>query len=67
MAFGLMFIFIDPQISVMTDDVMEGKLSEGVFRQEVVWLVGSRFVGTLLAQLLLLPAAKAVVFVAEKI
>jgi len=60
-----MFVFIDPQMSVMTDDVMEGKTSEPQFRRAVVWLVGSRLAGTLLAQLLLLPAAMLIVTVAK--
>jgi hypothetical protein len=53
----LMFVFIDPQMSVMTDDVIEGKTSEPQFRRAVVWLVGSRVAGTLLAQVVLVPAA----------
>jgi hypothetical protein len=61
----LMFVFIDPQMSVMTDDVIEGKTSEARFRRAVVWLVGSRLAGTLLAQLLLIPAAMLIVSVAE--
>jgi hypothetical protein len=61
----MMFVFIDPQMSVMTDDVVEGKTSEPQFRKAVVLLVGSRLVGTVLAQLLLVPAAMAIVFVAE--
>ena len=61
----LMFVFIDPQMSVMTDDVIEGKTSESQFRRAVVWLVGSRLAGTLLAQALLVPAALAIVFVAQ--
>jgi hypothetical protein len=61
----LMFVFIDPQMSVMTDDVMEGKASEPQFRRAVVWLVASRLGGTLLAQLLLFPAAMLIVNVAE--
>jgi hypothetical protein len=63
----LMFVFIDPQMSMMTDDVMEGRVSESVFRRTLVWMVGSRFAGTLLAQLLLVPAAGLIVFVAEKL
>jgi hypothetical protein len=27
----------------MTDDVMEGRISESMFRRALVWLVGSRF------------------------
>lgn len=61
----LMFVVIDPQLSVMTDDVMDGKLSESHFRRVIVWLVGSRLAGTLLAQALLLPAANLIVWVAR--
>ena len=61
----LMFLFIDPQLSVMTDDVIEGKVSESAFRRTVVWLTGGRLAGTLLAQLLLLPAATIIVYIAE--
>jgi Alternate to MurJ len=63
----LMFVVIDPQLSMMTDDVVEGRLSEPDFRRAIVWLVSSRFAGTLLAQLLLLPAAALIVFVAERL
>jgi hypothetical protein len=51
----------------MTDDVVEGRLSEPSFRRAIVWLVGSRFAGTVLAQLLLIPAASLIVFVAERL
>lgn len=61
----MMFVFIDPHMSVMTDDVVEGKTSESEFRKAIVWLVGSRLAGTLLAQLLLVPAAMAIVLIAE--
>jgi len=63
----LMFVIIDPQLSMMTDDVVEGRVSEANFRRTIVWLVGSRFAGTLLAQVLLLPAASLIVFVAERL
>ena len=63
----LMFVMIDPQLSVMTDDVVEGRLDEPTFRRAMVWLVGSRLAGTVLAQVLLLPAASLIVFVAEKL
>lgn len=61
----MMFVFIDPQMSIMTDDVVEGKVSEPQFRRAVVWLVGSRFVGTIAAQLALVPAAALVAAVAR--
>ena len=63
----LLFLFIDPHVSMMTDDAVEGRVSEASFRQAIVWLVGSRFAGTLVAQLLLVPAAAVIVYVAEKL
>ena len=63
----LMFIVIDPQMSMMTDDVVEGKMTESSFRRAIVWLVGGRFAGTLLAQVLLIPAAMLIVWVAERL
>lgn len=49
----------------MTDDVVEGKTTEPQFRRAIVWLVGSRVAGTLLAQALLVPAAMLIVLVAK--
>lgn len=60
----LLFILIDPQLSVMTDDVISGEVSEPMFRRTIVWLSLSRVAGTLLAQALFLPAAWLVVYVA---
>jgi len=60
----LLFVLIDPQLSVMTDDVVAGEVSEPVFRRTIVWLSLSRIAGTLLAQILFLPAAWLVVIVA---
>lgn len=61
----MLFILIDPQLSVMTDDVVAGKVSEPVFRRTIVWLSLSRIAGTLLAQALFLPAAWLVVSAAK--
>jgi hypothetical protein len=61
----LMFAFIDPYLSLMTDDVANGTLDEAHFRRAVVWLTGSRVVGTVLAQLILVPAALWIAAVAE--
>lgn len=63
----LMFVFIDPQVSMMTDDVMEGRTSEAMFRRTLVSLVGSRFAGTLVAQFLLVPSASLIAFVAQRL
>jgi len=61
----MMAVFIDPHISGMSDDVMDGRMGESQFRKAMVWLVGSRFTGTLLAQLLLVPSALLIVQVAN--
>jgi hypothetical protein len=53
-----MFLVIDPQLSVLTDDVMDGSASEQTFRRVIIYLVGARVAGTGLAQLLFLPAAE---------
>ena len=53
----LLLVLIDPQLSVMTDDVVAGTVGEAEFRRTIVWLSMSRVAGTLLAQVLFLPAA----------
>jgi len=63
----LLFVFSDPYLSALTDDVLEGKVSEGFFRRSVIWLVGSRLAGTLLAQGLLLPAAIVISHLARRL
>ena len=60
-----LFIFIDPHLSVMTDDVVEGKMSEESFRRAVVWLAAARVAGTLIAQVIFLPAAMLIAFLAR--
>ncbi|HET9130351.1 MAG TPA: lipid II flippase Amj family protein [Terriglobia bacterium] len=61
----VMFMFIDPYLSMLTDEVAEGKVTEPYFRRSIVWLTGSRVLGTLAAQLLLIPAAFSIVAIAE--
>lgn len=63
----LMFVFIDPFLSVMTDDVVLGKTRESLFRKYIVYMVFARVLGTLIAQLMLIPAAKLISMVAGKI
>jgi len=62
-----LFVFIDPHLSVMTDDVVEGRLGEPTFRRAVVWLAGARVAGTVLAQLLLIPAAVVIAAAASRL
>lgn len=60
----LLFVVIDPQLSVMTDDVVSGRVSQSVFRRTITWLSFSRVGGTLLAQAMLLPSALFIAYVA---
>lgn len=60
-------VIIDPQVSVMTDDVIEGRISENSFRRAITTLVGAHVLGTLCAQAMLVPAALIIVRVAELI
>ena len=63
----LLFLFIDPHLSILTDDVVEGKLTQPAFRRAIAWISVSRLVGTVLAQALFLPAAYVIVWVANRI
>jgi len=63
----ILAVVIDPQVSVMTDDVIEGSISENSFRRAVTTLAGARDIGTLCAQVVLVPAALLIVKVAELI
>jgi hypothetical protein len=60
-------VIIDPQVSIMTDDVVDGRLSENNFRRAITTLAGARVLGTLCAQAMLVPAALIIVRVAELI
>lgn len=60
----LMFVFIDPFLSVMTDDVVLGKAKESLFRKYIVYMVFARVIGTIIAQIMLVPSAKLIALVA---
>ena len=57
----LLFVYIDPFLSLLTDDVVNHKVSETDFRACVTLFVLSRLVGTLVAQLILIPSALLIV------
>ena len=61
----MMFILIDPYLAGLTDDVVEGEVSQSYYRQVLVWMVLSRLAGTLFAQLLLVPGAHLIVVIAR--
>jgi hypothetical protein len=60
----LMFVFIDPFLSVITDEVVLGKTNESLFRKYIVYMVIARVAGTLIAQIIFVPAAKLISTVA---
>ena len=61
----LMFIIIDPYLSILTDEVIEGKYSESSFRETIRYMVLARLIGTVVAQFLLVPFAHFIALVAE--
>jgi len=63
----LLAVFIDPQLSIMTDEVIEKKRSEQEFRACVVGMVCSKTIGTFLSLLIFLPTTYFVVFIAKAI
>ncbi|SNT09226.1 lipid II flippase Amj family protein [Sphingopyxis indica] len=63
----LLFALIDPQLSVMTDDVIDGRIDEPLFRRTIVWISFSRLAGTLLAQVMFLPAAEVIAWIATRV
>lgn len=62
-----MSIFIDPKLSIMTDEVIEGKCTEEDFRACVVAMVGSKSIGTFISLLLLIPSSYLIVFITKMI
>ncbi len=61
----LLFAVIDPQLSVMTDDVVEGRMDAALFRRSIIWVSLSRLAGTVLAQAIFIPSAMAIAWVAN--
>src|SRR6188768_3317665 len=63
----VMFLLLDPQLSLLTDDVAHQRVAHGTFRAAVASLVGARLAGVLLAQFLLVPSALLIAYVARHI
>ncbi|MGX7894596.1 lipid II flippase Amj family protein [Tsuneonella sp. HG222] len=63
----LLFVLIDPQLSILTDDVIDGSLSEAAYRRVVTWISLSRLAGTVLAQAAFVPAAMLIAWIAARI
>lgn len=54
----LLTLFIDPMAAIITDEAYRGKREYGDVKTLVVMLIGTKLLGTLLGQLLLIPGAK---------
>lgn len=57
----LLTIFIDPRAAIITDEAYRGKREYGDVKTLVIMLIGTKFIGTLIGQLLLIPAARFIV------
>ncbi|NMA83712.1 MAG: DUF2837 family protein [Epulopiscium sp.] len=58
----LLTIFIDPKAAIITDEAFRGKREYGDVKTLVIMLIGTKLLGTLLGQLLLLPSAKFILY-----
>ena len=61
----VMAIFIDPHLSIMTDDVIDGKCSMAEFNNCVAGMVITKIIGTALSFAVLVPSAYLIVKVAK--
>lgn len=61
----LLFLFVDPFVSMMTDDVIRGEVNEIDFDRCIIFIVGGLIIGTIMAQFLLVPAAGIIGFIAR--
>ncbi|MTK11593.1 MAG: DUF2837 family protein [Clostridiaceae bacterium] len=57
----LLTIFIDPKAAIITDEAFRGKREYGDVKTLVIMLIGTKLIGTLIGQLLLIPSAKFIV------
>lgn len=58
----LLTLFIDPKAALITDEAYRGKREYKDVKALVVMLIGTKLIGTLLGQILLVPAAKLIAF-----
>ena len=59
----IVLLFTDPFLGVITDDAIEGKMSQAAFRKVIALFVVAQIAGTVLAQLLLIPAARLIAWI----
>lgn len=63
----VMAVFIDPYLSIMTDDVLDGRCSEADFNNCVAGMIVTKIIGTMLSFAALVPAAYVIVWIARLI
>lgn len=61
----VMSVFIDPHLSILTDDVIDGKCSLAEFNNCVAGMVLTKIIGTVLSFAVLVPSAHLIVIVAR--
>jgi uncharacterized membrane protein len=54
----LLTLFVDPKAAIITDQALRGNRSYGNVKTLVILLIGTKLLGTLIGQLLLIPSAK---------
>lgn len=62
-----MVIFIDPYLSMLTDDVIRGECTELQFNRCVIFIIAGLIAGSVLAQFILVPASRLIVIIAKLI
>jgi hypothetical protein len=62
---ALMLLFVEPYNATITDKVIEGSVSHSFFRKYLTFLLVGRVIGTILAQLLLVPLAHFIIIIAK--
>lgn len=63
----VMAMFIDPYLSIMTDDVLDGKCTEAEFNNCVAGMIFTKIIGTVLSFAVLVPSAYVIVWIARLI
>lgn len=58
----LLAVIVDPRSAIITDQVIEGKRRKRDINSMVIYLIGSKILGTILGQVLFIPAAYIIVF-----
>jgi hypothetical protein len=61
----MLLIFIDPRVAIITDEVSQNKKSQGYLRRTIFSLLIARLLGTLLAQIILVPSAYFIIYIAN--